>query len=744
MTRKSATSPSRRSIVRAADSHRGESLLVELLTEELPPKSLQRLSQAFAENVVEGLKKQSFLSTTSISQVFATPRRLAVLVSSTLGRQPDRITERRGPPVGAGFGPDGKPTPALTGFAKSCGVDAAKLERRNGDKGEYFVFCSKQKGEPLARHLAAIVEASLGKLPVAKLMRWGGGDVEFVRPVHGLVMLHGSRVVAGEVFGLKSGNKTLGHRFLSRGAITIPSADRYADTLHRSGRVVADFAQRRTEIERKLRAAAQRVRNGTHVLLDERKPMVFSGEEGGFAAQEVVRNNAVLLDEVASLVEWPAVYAGKFDEEFLRIPLACLALSMQLHQKYFPLVHPEQKGYMLPHFLVVSNIDTRAPKNIVHGNERVLRARLSDAKFFYEQDQKSRLEDRVPKLANVVYQNRLGSQLERVQRIQKLAGGIAEQLAMGEQERRDVDRAAYLCKADLLTEMVGEFPELQGTMGAFYAEHDGERSQVVQAIRSHYAPRFAGDALPAGKIAVCVALADKLDTLVGIYGVGLVPTGDKDPFGLRRQALGIVRSLVEHSLPLDVIELLGFARGYFAQDVVSDSVVQDLYVFVIDRLKPYLRDKGFLPDEIDAVLSLTPTRLDLVMRRLQALQEFRRLPEAEALASANKRIRNILRQAGAGAFERVDPALFTEDAERRLAQQVESLQSRVHGLIANGDYTSALRQLAGLRAGVDGFFDKVMVMVDDVRVRTNRLALLNELSGLFLGVADISRLQPRQ
>ena len=744
MTRKTKTSAARRSAARATQPHGSQSLLVEILTEELPPKSLQRLSQSFADNVLEGLRQQSFLAPTSVAQPLATPRRLAVLVTTTLDRQPDRIVERRGPAVSAGFAPDGKPTPALVGFARSCGVDPAGLERRSGDKGEYFVYCSKQKGEPLARHLGPIVEASLRKLPVAKLMHWGSGDVEFVRPVHGLMMLHGSRVVTGEVFGLKSGNTTLGHRFLSRGTVVIPSADRYSATMRRSGRVVVSIAERRTEIERKLRAAAQRVKRGTQVLLDEKKRAAVSDEQWSIAAAEVVRNNSVLLDEVASLVEWPAVYAGRFGDEFLRVPVPCLALSMQRHQKYFPLVHMQQKGFMLPHFLVVSNIETRAPKNIIHGNERVLRARLSDAKFFYELDQKTRLEERVPKLANVVYQNKLGSQLERVQRIQKLAGGIADRLGLDDQSRRDVDRAAYLCKADLLTEMVGEFPELQGTMGAFYAEHDSEQPQVVQAIRGHYAPRFAGDSLPASKVAICVALADKLDTLVGIYGVGLVPTGDKDPFGLRRQALGIVRILVEGSLPLDLAELLALSRGHFAPDVVAESVVQELYNFVLERLKPYLRDKGFLPDEIDAVLSLAPTRLDLVLLRLQALQEFRRLPEAESLASANKRIRNILRQAGAAHVGPVNPSLFTEAAETRLAQQVESLQSRVRGLIASSDYTSALKQLSGLRAVVDEFFDKVMVMAEDSRVRANRLALLDELSSLFLGVADISKLQARQ
>ena len=722
----------------------GDILLVEVLTEELPPKSLQRLAEAFAAGVVEGLGRNALLRADSTQQVFATPRRLAVLATGVLGRQPDRIVERRGPSVSAGYDPSGKPTAALSGFAKSCGVDPGSLERRSGEKGEYFVYRSKQKGEPLARHLAAIVEMSLKKLPVAKLMRWGSGEVEFVRPVHGLVMMHGARVVAGRVFGLRSGNVTAGHRFLSRGELTIPHAGRYADTLRRRGHVIASFAERRSEIEHKLRAAAGKVRKGALVLGAGGTMIQFPGHEWGFAAEEVIRNNAELLNEVAALVEWPAVYAGQFDPDFLSVPIPCLALSMQHHQRYFPLVHEQAAGGMLPRFLVVSNMETRAPRHIIHGNERVLRARLSDARFFYEQDRKTRLEDRVPKLAGVVYQNKLGSQLERVHRLEKLAGEIAGRLGMPDSDRCDVERAAHLCKADLLTEMVGEFPELQGYMGADYARHDGESASIEQAIRGHYAPRFSGDRLPSTPAGVCLALADKLDTLVGIYGVGLVPTGDKDPFGLRRQALGIVRILVERSLALDLGELLMLARGYFDPNVISEGVVQDLHGFLLERLKPYLRDKGFLPDEIDAVLSLGLTHLDQVMPRLEALQAFRRLPEAEALASANKRIRNILRQAGGGLAGRVEAGLLTESAEQRLAQQMGSLRLEVEDLIGHGAFTEALKRLAGLRTVVDEFFDQVMVMAEDVRVRDNRLALLNELSSLFLGAADISKLQVRQ
>ena len=722
----------------------GDFLLVEILTEELPPKSLQRLAVMFAAGVVEGLRQNALLSADSTHEVFATPRRLALLASSVLGRQPDRVIERRGPPVAAGYDSSGNPTAALTGFARSCGVDPGKLERRAGEKGEYFVYCSKQKGEPLARHLGTIVAASLNKLPVAKLMRWGDGEVEFVRPVHRLVMMHGARVVAGEVFGLRSGNVTCGHRFLGRRELAIPHAARYADTLRRSGHVIASIAERRGEIERQLRMAAARVKKGAQVLDAAGTLPQFPGEEWGFAAEEVVRNNVGLLDEVAALVEWPVVYAGAFNADFLNVPIPCLALSMQHHQRYFPLVHGSASGGMLPRFLLVSNMETRASQHIVHGNERVLRARLSDARFFYEQDRKTRLEERVPKLAGVVYQNKLGSQLERVHRLEKLAGEIARRVGMADTDRRDVERAARLCKADLLTEMVGEFPELQGYMGADYARHDGESNGVEQAIRAHYSPRFSGDRLPPTLAGVCLALADKLDTLVGIYGVGLVPTGDKDPYGLRRQALGVVRILVERSLALDLEELLGLARGCFDPGVLCGDVVQDLSAFLLERLKPYLRDKGFLPDEIDAVLSLRPTRLDQVLPRLEALQAFRRLPEAEALASANKRIRNILRQAGAVQGGRVEVGLLTDPAEQQLAQQLSAMRQQVEELVGRGDFAEALRRLAGLRDAVDQFFDKVLVMSDDVRIRSNRLALLVELSDLFLGAADISKLQIRQ
>jgi glycyl-tRNA synthetase beta chain len=690
-------------------------LLVELLTEELPPRALARLMEAFSRGIFEGLKEKNFLAGAAESRPYATPRRLAVVISDVLDKQPDRVLERKGPAVTAGLDAAGNPTPALLGFAKSCGVDVAKLARRPGDKGEYFVYSSKHKGEPLKQHLAAVVEAALRKLPIPKVMRWGSGEAQFVRPVHGVILLHGKKFIPGMVLGLKSGNKTRGHRFLSQKPITIGHARDYEKILKQSGKVLASFEARREAIAKALDAEARNSAPGADWNLGK---------------------TAELIDEVTSLVEYPVVLAGGFDKAFLEVPKECLVISMQQHQKYFPLA--DKEGKLLPRFLFVSNMKAANPKEIIHGNERVLRARLSDARFFYDQDRKQRLADRLPRLGNVVYHNKLGSQLERVQRLEKLSGKIAQLLKA---DRAHAERAAQLCKADLLTEMVGEFPELQGIMGRYYAKYDHEPTLVADAVEQHYWPRTAGGELPKNPIAVCVALADKLDTLVGIYGIGLVPTGEKDPFGLRRAALGVVRILVEKSLALDVKDLLASARSQFPNGVIADTVVQDLHGFMLERLKPYLKEKGFEPDEIDAVVSLNPARLDQVLPRLKALKEFRALPEGQALAAANKRIRNILRQAGGTPSEKVDAGRLAEPAERKLSEAIQTLEAQVAPLFKAGNYAEALKRLAGLRPAVDEFFDKVMVMVDDAAVRDNRLALLNRLGNLFLNVADISRLQ---
>ena len=685
-----------------------DALLIELLTEELPPKSLQALGKKFAESVFARLAEQGFVDRAAKFEPYATPRRLAVLVDGVLDEQPEQAVERKGPAVSAGLTSDGKPTKALEGFARSCAVAVDQLQRMQDGKAEYFVCRTRKPGEALSQHLARFVQEAIKALPIPKLMRWGDRDIEFVRPVHGLVMLHGADIVPGEVLGLASSNATRGHRFLGSGVLTIPRAQDYARILQERGAVVASFDVR-----------AARARG----LLQQRAGSANLGDYEG------------LLNEVTALVESPVVYEAHFDEAFLAVPQECLILSMKQHQKYFPLLHA-QSGKLLNRFLIVSNLETSNPKNIIAGNERVLRARLSDAQFFFDQDRKTALADRVERLGNVVYHNKLGSQLERVQRIQKLAGAIAQKLHA---EVEKAERAAWLAKADLLTDMVGEFPELQGLMGQYYALHDGEPAAVARAIEAHYHPRFANDTLPEDNIGCAVALADKLDTLVGIYGIGLVPTGDKDPFGLKRQALGVLRILSERSLPLDLVELLQLAKLDFAPGVVHDSVAVDLHAFMLERLRSYLRERDLAQDEIEAVVSQNPTRIDQVVPRLEAVKSFRMLPEAQSLASANKRIRNILKKATV-AHSEPDPTILQEAAEKDLHAATSLLLPRVSALWEKGDYTEALRALAGVRKEVDTFFDQVLVMTDDPILRDNRLALLSQLERLMNRVADISKL----
>jgi glycyl-tRNA synthetase beta chain len=559
-----------------------------------------------------------------------------------------------------------------------------------------------------------VVEAALRKLPVAKLMRWGAGEAEFVRPLHGLVMLHGARVVPGAVLGMKSGNRTLGHRFLCRGALAIPGADRYETVLEKRGRVIASFEKRRAAIERGLDRAAARIGRGATWRI------------GG--ANEV-------LDEVTSIVEFPQVQAGAFDENFLDVPRECLIVSMQQHQRYFPIA--AGAGRLLGKFLFVANVPAGAGGPVARGNERVLRARLADARFFYVQDRKTRLDARVPQLAGVVFHNKLGSQLERVERIRQLAQTIAKSLKY---DVAAAGRAAYLAKADLLTDMVGEFPELQGTMGRYYALHDGEPQAVADAIEEHYRPRFAGDAIPGGPVGTAVALADKLDTLAGMFGILQTPTGDKDPFGMRRAALGVVRILVERELPLSVYDLVKSAFADYRGRV--GEATNFLETFIFERLAGYCRDLGYTTLEVDAVVSLRPALIHLVPRQLEAVRAFSALPEADSLVAANKRVANILRQAAAKGetFGRAEPGLLREDAERSLHEALRGASERAAQLSGAGDFTGCLKTLAVLKTPVDAFFDKVMVMVEDAALRRNRLALLAELRNEMNRLADISRL----
>lgn len=683
-----------------------DTLLIELLTEELPPKALPKLAASLTESVSNELKTRGLITAESTVTTYASPRRLAVQITHVAAVQPDQQVERRGPAVASGF-KDGNPTPALAGFARSCGVEVSALETINDGKQDVFVYRSLKAGLPLDQHLNEILPTAFKKLPAPKVMRWGAGEAQFVRPVHGLVVMLGSAVLKVAALDLQAGNSTRGHRFLSTGAVTIDHADHYAQVLENQGKVVANFEERRDRIRAALNQKAATL-NSKIANLEE------------------------LIDEVSALVEWPVVLVGEFDKDFLKVPQECLILTMQQNQKYFPLL--DLNGKLTHQFLLVSNLVALDSSHIIHGNERVLRARLSDAQFFFEQDQKHRLETRLSRMANVVYHNQIGSQLQRVERLETLAAAIAVELGA---DRALAGRAARLAKADLMSDMVGEFPELQGVMGQYYARLDGEDAEVANAIEGHYHPRFAGDSLPVGPIATAVALADKLEILVGIYGIGLIPTGDKDPFGLRRQALGVLRILLENGLSLPM--LLQQAADSFGESVkLTPGTATAVYGFMLERLKNYLAN-DFALDEIEAVLALNPERFNDVGAKLLAVSEFKQRPEAQALAAANKRIGNILKKAEQVNAD-VSVALFAESAEQDLWAAVSALEAPVGAAIKSGAYTDALAQLASVRVAVDHFFDNVMVNADDEKVRANRLALLARLQTLLNGVADISRL----
>ncbi|WP_263770689.1 glycine--tRNA ligase subunit beta [Propionivibrio soli] len=687
-------------------------LLVELLTEELPPKALSRLGEVFAAQIHAGLAARKLLSAGAAFKWFATPRRLAIQIPGVVAVAPDAKVTEKLMPVSVALDATGQPTQALLKKLEAKGIPAseiAKFEKRQDGKAEALFYEATVKGVALDDVLADIVGDALKKLPIPKVMRWGDSDHQFVRPVHGLVLLHGSRLVPGEVLGLKSQATTLGHRFLSSGEIALKDADSYTETLKVEGKVIADFAQRKAQIAAQLDAKAAELK------------AAINPSEG-------------LLDEVTSLVEWPVVYVGEFESEYLDVPQECLILTMQQNQKYFPLLDASKK--LLNKFLIVSNMQVDDPKHIVGGNARVVRPRLSDARFFFNQDRKHALASRLDKLGGVVYHNKLGSVLQRVERLEELAQRIAVRLGANASL---AGRAAQLAKADLVTDMVGEFPELQGIMGRYYALHDGEDKQVADAVQSHYQPRFAGDALPQGEIACAAALADKLDALAGFFGIGQIPTGDKDPFGLRRAALGVLRILMETPLPLDLAELIADAQAGFADGVLKQPVAEPLLDFMLDRLRGLLRDAGHAQDAIEAVLAQRPTRIDRVPAKLSAVRDFQALPEAEALAAANKRIGNILKKAE-GSFGAPQESLFSEEAEKALNARVKEIAPVVGKRVADEAYTEALKALASVRAEVDLFFDKVMVNVDDSAVRANRLGLLKALFDQLNAVADISKL----
>lgn len=700
-----------------------QTLLVELLTEELPPKALAKLGEAFSAGIFDGLQSRGFLEADAIATAYATPRRLAVSITQVRATSPDKQLREKVLPVTVALDAAGNAAPPLlkklAAMALATGVgtiELAQLERAADGKGESFFYSHIARGASLPGALQSALEDSIARLPIPKVMSYqrpDGTTVQFVRPVHRLIALHGEAILDVAVLGLQAGRTTLGHRFLCDGVLTIDCADQYAEVLERQGHVVPAVAERKLRIRVALLAEADK----DTVLMPE-----------------------ALLDEVAALVEWPVVYGCTFDETFLTVPQECLILTMQTNQKYFALT--DTQGRLRSRFLIVSNIAAEDPRHIIEGNERVVRPRLSDAKFFYEQDQKKTLEARLPGLQSVVYHNKLGTQGERTGRVTELAKTIATTLGYNAADIAHAERAALLAKTDLLTDMVGEFPELQGVMGTYYAYHDGEPDEVAVAIAEHYQPRYAGDALPASRTGTIVALADKLETLVGIWGIGLQPTGDKDPFALRRHALGVLRMLIEKPLPLSIPLLLASAAATFVGIAAFTDPSVELQAFLYERLRGLLRERGFTPQEVEAVVAPQPATLESLLLRLDAVKAFAALPESEALGAANKRITNILKKAPALSLQVNTDVLATKGVaqEQALYQAMVACGPEVERAYAAGNFQEALTQLAALRTQVDLFFEGVMVNAEDAELRQNRLALLAQLHTMLNRVADISKL----
>ncbi|MDP1692533.1 MAG: glycine--tRNA ligase subunit beta [Burkholderiaceae bacterium] len=695
-----------------------KSLLVELFAEELPPKALKRLGESFAQTLAASLKAQGLAGEHAVVTAFATPRRLAAHVSAVQAQAPERMVTHKLMPASVALDAAGQATPALLKKLAAVGADASvvdRLERRPDGKAEALFWTTSVRGAHLAAGLQVALDAALAALPIPKVMSYqladGWTSVHFVRPVHGLVALHGAELVPVSALGLAAGRTTQGHRFEARmDPVMLQDADHYAQQLETQGAVMASFAHRRSEIARQLQHAA--AQEGLTPIADE-----------------------ALLDEVTALVERPNVLLCRFEREFLAVPPECLILTMKANQKYFPLL--DAGGKLTEKFLVVSNIRPDDASAVIQGNERVVRPRLADAKFFFDQDRKKTLESRLPLLDRVVYHGKLGSQGARVERVRAIARAIGEQLG-GATLAAQANRAAQLAKADLVTDMVGEFPELQGVMGGYYARHDGESEAVAFAIEDHYRPRFAGDALARNDVGIAVALADKLETLVGLFGVGERPSGDKDPFALRRHALGVIRMLVERELPLNLDALLALALPPFGSRIADPRAA--LADFCYERLAGSLRDQGYSAHEVDAVLSLRPARLAEVPKRLAAVRAFAALADAAALAAANKRIANILKKSDAAPAMVVDPARLIEPAERALAGALKTVKPIADALFDNGEYAANLRELAVLKLPVDAFFDSVMVNADDAGLRANRLALLASLHAAMNRVADLSKL----
>ena len=690
--------------------------LIEVGTEELPPLALPKLSAAFADELKVELEKfrlQGF----EITQ-YAAPRRLALWVKNLATAQADQSVEKRGPAVANAFDADGNPSKAAEGFARSNKVSVDQLERMQTDQGEYLVYRFSEKGQMTVNHLLPMVEAALSRLPIPKRMRWGSGDAEFVRPVHWILALFDGKPVAGEVMGLPASDLSYGHRFHAPAAIKISSAAEYATVLEQQAYVVADFEQRKNTIRAQIEALATEL-NG----------------KVDFAA------DAELLDEVTALNEWPVALYGNFDEEFLSVPSEALVSSMKGHQKYFPVFSHD--GQLTQNFITVSNIDSKDMAQVRDGNERVIRPRLADAKFFWEQDKKQSLETFNQRLQSLVYQKKLGTVADKVERVRQLALALADSIGANAQ---DVQRAAQLAKADLNTEMVGEFPKLQGTMGKYYALASEENETVAVAIEDHYKPRFSGDALPESAESQALALADRFDTLVGIFAAGEKPSGTKDPYGLRRAAIAILRIIIDKALPLDIEQCLQKAAATMPADLNAQEKVNDVFDYIMARLRAEYeqgddQNTGFTPQQINAVLSTRPTKPLDFEQRLKAVAAFSQRPEADSLAAANKRIGNLLKKVDVDIQQSVDSKLFTEDSEVQLYQELEQILPQVDKHSAAADYQAVLSTLASLHEKVDAYFDNVMVMADDQAVRFNRLALLQQLRAAFLQVADISQLQ---
>ena len=683
-----------------------ENLLIELGTEELPPKSLRKLAESFASNIEAELNKAELI----FEKVnwLASPRRLAVVVTNLVATQADKIVEKRGPAVNVAFDDNGVATKAAQGWARSNGITVEEAERLVTDKGEWLLFKSAVKGQHINSLIPAIAESALAKLPIAKPMRWGSASTQFIRPVHTVTMLFGSELIQGELLGVASDRTIRGHRFMGEAELTLSHADQYESLLDDSGKVIVDYERRKAIIREQVEALAAH-ENGVAAIDDE------------------------LLEEVTSLVEWPVTLVGSFEEKFLAVPSEALIYTMKDNQKYFPVL--DKEGNLLPRFIFVSNIVSRDPKQVVSGNEKVVRPRLADAEFFFETDKKKTLESRLASLSTVLFQKQLGTLKEKSERISAVAEKIATSIQANPEHAQ---RAGLLSKADLMSEMVMEFPDVQGVMGMYYARFDGEHEDVAVALNEQYLPRFAGDKLPTSLVACAVSLADKLDTLVGIFGIGQAPKGDKDPFALRRAAIGLLRIITDKNLDLDIVDLVEIAKTEYADKLTNDNVVNDVVDFLFARFRATYQANGYSVELIQSVLERRPTKPVDFEKRIKAVAKFQTLPEAAPIAAANKRISNILAKVTEDINLEVSQELLQEDAEKALVEILGSLESKLSPLFSVGDYESALFELASLQTPVDVFFDNVMVMADDLAVKNNRLALLNRLRNLFLQVADVS------